>query len=190
MPKEQWVPAPNPWHESHEISDRGRVKSKKRQSKNRWGGTNPVPEKILSQHPDKDGYMRVWLHVDGTKTNAYVNRLVCEAFHGPPPFEGAQASHLDGTRTKNTPENLQWETSAENHARRVEHGTSAKGAGNPKAKLTEAQVAEIKWWLVDRKKTQKALAQEFGVSEHAISDISRGRNWTWVEAKQPEGSNG
>lgn len=46
--------------------------------------------------------------------NMKVHRLVCEAFHGDPPFEKAVVIHLDEDATNNRPENLRWGTQKEN----------------------------------------------------------------------------
>lgn len=43
-----------------------------------------------------------------------VARLVCEAFHGPAPFEGAVVMHLDENSRNNRPDNLAWGTQKEN----------------------------------------------------------------------------
>jgi hypothetical protein len=43
-----------------------------------------------------------------------VHRLVCEAFHGPPPFEGAVVIHLDEDARNNRADNLRWGTQKEN----------------------------------------------------------------------------
>lgn len=43
-----------------------------------------------------------------------IHRLVCEAFHGPPPFERAVVIHLDENALNNRPENLKWGTQKEN----------------------------------------------------------------------------
>lgn len=43
-----------------------------------------------------------------------VHRVVCEAFHGPAPFEGAVVMHLDEDSNNNRPENLKWGTQKEN----------------------------------------------------------------------------
>jgi hypothetical protein len=43
-----------------------------------------------------------------------VARLVCEAFSGPPPFEGAVCMHLDENSRNNEPGNLRWGTQKEN----------------------------------------------------------------------------
>jgi hypothetical protein len=37
-----------------------------------------------------------------------VSRLICEAFHGPAPFNSAEAMHLDENSTNNRADNLQW----------------------------------------------------------------------------------
>lgn len=46
--------------------------------------------------------------------NIKVHRAVCEAFHGPPPFDGAVVIHIDENAHNNRPENLKWGTQKEN----------------------------------------------------------------------------
>lgn len=46
--------------------------------------------------------------------NMKVHRLVCEAFHGPPPFDKAVVIHLDEDATNNRADNLKWGTQKEN----------------------------------------------------------------------------
>ncbi len=46
--------------------------------------------------------------------NMKVHRLVCEAFHGPAPFERAVVLHLNEDGLDNRPENLRWGTQKEN----------------------------------------------------------------------------
>lgn len=46
--------------------------------------------------------------------NIKVHRAVCEAFHGPPPFDGAVVIHIDENALNNDPENLKWGTQKEN----------------------------------------------------------------------------
>jgi hypothetical protein len=43
-----------------------------------------------------------------------VARLVCEAFHGPPPFPGAVCMHLDESARNNVRSNLKWGTQKDN----------------------------------------------------------------------------
>ena len=43
-----------------------------------------------------------------------VHQLVCEAFHGPRPFDGAVVIHINEDAHDNRPENLRWGTQREN----------------------------------------------------------------------------
>ena len=43
-----------------------------------------------------------------------LGRLVCAAFHGPPPFLDAKCLHVDENGLNNCPENLKWGTQKEN----------------------------------------------------------------------------
>ena len=47
-------------------------------------------------------------------TSYKIARLVAEAFHGPPPFDGAVVMHTDENAANNRPENLKWGTQKEN----------------------------------------------------------------------------
>ena len=43
-----------------------------------------------------------------------VARLICEAFHGPPPFPNAVCMHIDEDSRNNCADNLQWATQKQN----------------------------------------------------------------------------
>lgn len=109
-----WVPVVG-YEGLYEVSDRGRVRSIPRPSTK--GG-------ILRQGVNKrDGYPSVKLSREGRKTHLAVHVLVITAFRGVR-SEGAECRHLNGDRTDNRLENLQWGTSAENSRDMVEHGRS------------------------------------------------------------------
>lgn len=46
--------------------------------------------------------------------NKKVHQLICEAFHGPKPFEGAVVMHKDDNPLNNHKDNLKWGTQKEN----------------------------------------------------------------------------
>ena len=73
------------------------------------------------------------------------------------------------------PEHLKPGTHAENQADRVRDGTNiyAKGEKHGMAKLTNEQVLEIR----ASEKSQKELAEEYGVHNRTISDIIRRKFW-------------
>ena len=46
--------------------------------------------------------------------NYKIHRLICEAFHGPPPPDCKVVIHIDENAKNNKPENLKWGTQKEN----------------------------------------------------------------------------
>jgi hypothetical protein len=55
-----------------------------------------------------------------------------------------------------------------------------KGVNNVKAKLGEAEVAEI---YLSTDKTARALAEHYGVTPSTINHIKAGRTWSWLTSK-------
>lgn len=79
-----------------------------------------VRELKQREHP-RTGHARVDVRDHfGRKMTVKVHRLIALAWHGPPPFEGAEVLHNDGT-TDNHAENLRWGTTAENAQDREDH---------------------------------------------------------------------
>lgn len=111
-----------------------------------------------------------------------VHRIVCEAEHGPPPTPKHEAAHScgNGHLACVTKHHLSWKTHADNAADTVIHGTSLRGTKNPFAKLTEAQVVEIR--ALRGTMSQRRIAEEFGVAQSQISCVLSGRTWGWLSS--------
>jgi DNA-binding transcriptional regulator YiaG len=62
-------------------------------------------------------------------------------------------------------------------ADRIRDGTTNKGERSNTAKLTSAQVLDIRTRVGE---TQSKLAEEFGVSKRTISDTIRRRTWKHI----------
>lgn len=81
--------------------------------------------------------------------NIKVHRAVCEAFHGPKPFEKAVVIHLNEDATDNRPENLKWGTQKENLNMPgfIKYCKSRTGKNNPaykgRMKKMRSDMAEI-----------------------------------------------
>lgn len=118
------------------------------------------------------------LNIDGRPVA--VSRLVCERTIGEPPTDNHQAAHTCGKGHLGcvSPRHMQWKTHAENQADKIEHQSQPRGVMHHGAKLTEADVLAIRGMFGSV--TQREIARLFGVSEMAISDIKRGRNWNWL----------
>lgn len=86
--------------ENYEVSDSGEVR-------------NTKYNRLLTPSPGAGGYLRVNLRRDNKSYQKYIHRLVAEAF-----LEGeGEVNHLDGNRTNNNVNNLEWTT----HAKNVQH---------------------------------------------------------------------
>lgn len=96
MQTEEWRPIPGLSDDRYEVSNLGRIRSRKR------GGS------ILKVQGLDKGMCPTVVVFDGKATGISVGRAVCEAFNGPPPVEGWYARHRDGNQLNNTPENLVW----------------------------------------------------------------------------------
>jgi hypothetical protein len=104
----------------------------------RYGGTPLVGTWSKTRHR----YTIYWWK---KKKHYKVARLVCEAFHGPPPFPRAVAMHTDENSRNNFPSNLKWGTQKENLNAPgfVAYCKSRIGASNPHAKGIAARQAAL-----------------------------------------------
>lgn len=124
---ETWKPI-NGFDQYYEISSCGRVKrlGHNKPSLKSIYYTRTLPEKIMKSFVSKSGYARVALK----KINKYtIHRLVAAAFI-PNPKNKPCVNHINGIKTDNRVENLEWYTLKENsqHAHLVLNcKTSAKG---------------------------------------------------------------
>lgn len=125
------------------------------------------------------GSTKVVLCAPSGKKMKSVHVLVMEAFRGPRPA-GMQVRHFpDPDIWNNALSNLRWGTAKENAADKISHGTDPSGTRNPKAKLDEAKVREIRQ-RVDSGEPRKVIARAYAVSPEMIGYIARGQHWAGV----------
>ena len=135
------------------------------------------------------------LMVNGKVHTFLLHILVAETFLPPRPSDDHNVRHENGDTNDARADNLLWGTQLQNIHDKWRHGTMATGDRNglrvhpesvrrgersASAKLTEAQVTEIRRRLRDGELGYR-LADEFGVLKTTISAIKTRRTWTHLE---------
>jgi hypothetical protein len=114
---------------------------------------------------------------DGERKAWSAHRIVCSAFHGPPPFPGAHACHGDDVRENNHFTNLRWATAKENIKDRTRNGGTRRGAQNGFAKLSERSAREI----LRASGTFTSIGAKYGVSRVIVARIKSGKAWRHIQ---------
>ena len=131
-------------------------------------------EKLLKAGVSNTGYANVSLTKNKTKKNFHVHVLVAGAFL-PNPEGKREVNHIDGDKTNNRVENLEWVTGSENTRHAIQNGQLKikKGSQCHFAKLTDEQVRYIRAHYVARHREfgANALAKKFNVSPITIYDV-------------------
>lgn len=122
------------------------------------------------------GYGLVTL--DGRK--GYAHRFICEERNGPPPSGRYHAAHECGNNRCVNGSHLSWKTAKENELDKIIHGTHNRGERAGASKLTEADVRDI--LALRGVELQKDIAKRYGVIRQSISDIHRGKTWSWLSS--------
>lgn len=156
----------------YEVSNLGRVRSLL------YGG-GVGASRVLKPGVKKRGYKYVVLACNGVAKTHSVHCLVASAFLGEP-APGFEVNHINRDPRDNRIENLEYMTHLENIRYRLPGSWAGVGAPygerNGSAKLTEANVIEIKRRLAEGA-MQKTLAAEYNVSQLAIHKIATGKTW-------------
>lgn len=97
-----------------------------------------------------------------------------------PSEDRVEAAHSCRNRHCVAPAHLRWATRAENEADKVLDGAVARGSGHGRAKLTEAQVLEIRE-RQSKGATHRSLALEFGVRRQTIGAIVNRTKWKHLQ---------
>lgn len=131
-------------------------------------------KKFMKPKPHIQGYYRIGLTKNGKQKFYRIHRLVAETFIENTDNK-SEVNHIDGVKNNNHFENLEWVTKSENEKHAYSTGLKKPIFGN--AKLTNKQASIIKRSLHFGTKG-KDLAEIFGVSNQAVSDIKTNKRWS------------
>lgn len=150
----------------YQISNLGNVRS---QHSNRMNGQKPG--KLLKIALMKNGYMSLELRMSDTNKRHLVHRLIAEAFILNPDNKPV-VNHINGIKTDNRIENLEWCTQSENVRHAIDTGLRGTSFGPPKG---------TKPWNTDktlskehRNKLSKAKLGKPSLKKRKVIDTSTG----------------
>lgn len=177
------------------VSDEGHVKSLERDVLTFNGKVQcyrHIPETYPLKEKDIRGYKNVSIIQYDEKMKPIkrymrqVHRLVLENFYPFPNNKDLQVNHINGDKSDNRLENLEWMTAGENTRDANRHGKghqmNQNGEKNSMSSLTEQQVIEIikETKKPNRRKDQK-IADEYGVTRKTISNIRHNLTWKHID---------
>jgi len=158
-----------PGFENYEIDNLGQIWSLPKKTRK---GTRLIKPLL---HP-KTGYMYVDLCKDGKVKKFTVHRLVALTMI-PNTENKPQVNHINGDKTDNRPENLEWCTRSENQKHSINIGLrTTVGEKNSQSKLTEKDVLYIR----NSNERGYILAKKFNISNPTICDIRKRRSWIHI----------
>lgn len=146
---------------------------------------------VLSQTANTNGYMRVFLCCEGKQRTAYVHRLVAEAFIENP-LHKVEVNHIDGDKTNNSADNLEWCTHSENQKHRF-HVLGKTHTKEKMAKITQLAAQANRRHVVccetgDVYQSISAASKATGINRGNISNCVCGRyktaggyHWKYLE---------
>ena len=141
---------------------------------------------ILKNQTNKKGYSVVTIKPYGRlgkSFNLRIHREVALAFI-PTDCTSLQVNHIDGDKTNNYVENLEWCTVKENIKHSFEHSLQPirKGTNNNSAKLSDIDILTIRKLYVPYDKVFgcRALAARYNVTHSTITRITTGQGWAHI----------
>lgn len=168
IPGEEWRDVPE-YEGIYQVSHFGRVK--------RFGGTPRCRyDRIIKPRLSNTGYLTVSLSFNSVVKQKQIHQLVMQTFVGPQP-EGVWVNHINGIKTDNRLQNLEYATPSENTQHAYDTGLRSKlyGTDNGKGFIDEETIylIEIAYrYAFDEFGFSRAvLAQTFGVSRTTLTNI-------------------
>ena len=179
MTQETWANVPG--FVGYQVSDLGRVRSRRMPGCGKGRSTRFGFYRILKLFPDRAGYLCVNLRSGNRKIHQKkVHVLVLMTFIGAKPIR-MQARHFpDRNKSNNRLSNLSWATAKVNNLDKIAHGTIVRGERQAASKFTVDDVVKMRQ-MRRAGMTLSAIQQNIGKgSLVAIGLAVRGKTWAFV----------
>lgn len=182
---EKWMSVNVKGYEAfYEVSDKGRVRSLDRiVSKDRH-----IKGRVLKSTLNNDGYPMIVMSVDNAQKTIAVHRLVATSWLRSGMKKGYQVNHIDGDKTNNHLENLEWVTASRNVIHSLELGlrVMAKGEERPSSKYNERIVRNILSLYYKDIMLPKEIGTLLGIHEKYVVLLYKGKRWRHVRESYSE----
>lgn len=161
----------------YEVSSLGRVRSL---------NYNRKSETKLLSIANHNGYLRICLSKNNEKTNLFIHRLVAKTFI-PNPENKRQVNHIDGDKTNNNVNNLEWTTPSENIKHAINMGLLPKLL--PYKRKYKVIQYDLNGNIIKIWDSAKEVKKALNISNSQISKCAKGRlktvhNYIWRYVKR------
>lgn len=156
---------------NYRISNFGRIFNEKEKRE-----LHPVPNK------KRRGYFYISLQQDGRRENMLLSRLVAKHFLRNP-NNLPQVNHINGNKSNNRIDNLEWITAKDNILHAITTGLAPRALrGNqlPMTKTNEKDVKHIRQLALDGY-LHKDIAKKFKLGVSTVTHIVNRTRWSWVD---------
>jgi len=157
--------------DNYKVSNLGNIKNSNFKRMNK--------EQEIKSTKNSSGYLLVSLFYKGKRNRVMVHRLVASEF-----LENKEnkscVNHINGIKTDNRVENLEWNTYSENTLHAFKHGLmkNANGENQHLSKLKEKDVLDIR--KNEYNLSYRKLAIKYNVSTYAIYSVVKNKTWKHI----------
>ena len=175
---EIWKDIPE-FNNEYQISNLGRIRSKEAVIMRSNGSPHTRKSKILKPALD-GGYLKGAVCIDKKLVPYRIHKLVANAFVDGKK-EWLEVNHINGIKSDNKAENLEWVTRSQNLIHAVKTGLLpvTRGSQRTQAKMTEETVREI-YKLKSEGIQRKFIVERLGITVNMYKDLMRGKTWKHV----------